>query len=40
MFLDATIGGFLMEKSVEDVIVILEQMMLSDNQGQYNRSHA
>ncbi|KAK2397155.1 hypothetical protein QL285_058761 [Trifolium repens] len=38
LLLDATAGGSLMSKSVEDAITIIERMALSDHQGQYNRN--
>lgn len=36
LFLDATTGGSLMSKSVEDAISIIEQMTLNDLQVHYN----
>lgn len=38
LLLDATTGGSLMSKSVEDIIVIIKKMALNDHQGQYNRN--
>ena len=35
--LDATTGGSLMSKNVEDVVAIIDRMALNDHQGQHNR---